>query len=238
MNRSIKELEEALSKPLPGLLSQLRMAPVNRDSELFSAEGKLHSAVLSAVMILLFHIADKLHVVFIQRSIYDGYHSGQIAFPGGKFETKDASYLAAAVRETYEEIGVDSQLIEIIGELSDLYIPPSNYLVKVFVGYCNAEPHFTLDYKEVQSVIVVDIDDLINKENIKSKDFFANSIHQTVNAPFYHVNGVDIWGATAMIVSEFIDAIKCAFILRAIILPRSTGTAFPIIFATFPCEFE
>lgn len=205
---SIDELKHKFELPLPGVSSQLKMAPKNRLEELSELSYRLPSAKKSAVMILLFPENGKLKTVLIQRSIYEGVHSGQISFPGGQYEVTDKTFDVTALRETYEEIGVEKDKIQIIGQLSDLFIPPSNFLVKVFVGYSNQKTSYIPDKKEVQSVIEVNIDDFYDSRNITEKDFYSSSLSLKVNAPCYLVNGLEIWGATAMIFSELLDVLK------------------------------
>lgn len=184
------------------------MAPKHRSEELSQIEEKQLSSRKSAVLILLFPENGQLKTVVIKRSEYDGVHSGQIAFPGGKNEKDDIDFAATALRETREEIGVEADLIEIIGQLTDLYILPSNFQVKAFVGYCARKPDYVLDKKEVQSVIELNIDDLYNEQNILEKEFSSASRGMKIKAPYFSVNGIEIWGATAMIISELLEVLK------------------------------
>lgn len=202
------ELKYKFRQPLPGLQSHLKMSPAHRAQELLEMQTNRHLARQSAVLILLYPVKQKLKTVFIKRSEYEGVHSGQIAFPGGKKEDLDKTFVETALRETLEEIGVEASKIEIIGQLSDLFIPPSNFLVQVFVGYCTEKPVYILDKKEVQSTIEVDMDEFYNEENIREKEFGSNSLGLKIKAPYFKVNKIEIWGATAMIVSELMDVLK------------------------------
>jgi len=208
MYLSTDELKQKLQQPLPGLTSHLKMAPRNRKEEYTVLNDTLSRARKSAVLILLFPENGKLKTVFIKRSEYDGIHSGQISFPGGKYETSDKTFDRTALRETKEEIGVDRDKIEILGQLSDFYIPPSNFLVKVFVGYSSQRPVYIPDKKEVQSVVEVNIDDFYDSRNITEKEFYSTSRQLKISAPCYSINNVEIWGATAMIVSELLDVLN------------------------------
>ena len=183
------------------------MAPKNRLEELSTFNIPPPLARKSAVLILLFPDHGKLKTVLIKRSEYDGVHSGQISFPGGKFENTDSTFEETALRETNEEIGVEPYNIEIIGQLTDFYIPPSNFLVKVFVGYSSKKPEYIPDRKEVQSIVEVDIDEFFDINNIAEKEFYSTSRKTAVFAPCYLVNGLEIWGATAMILSELLDVL-------------------------------
>jgi 8-oxo-dGTP pyrophosphatase MutT (NUDIX family) len=198
-------LKQKLQQTLPGLPSQLKMAPPNRAEQLKQDEKKMLSARQSAVMVLLFHDEGALKTVFIKRSEYDGVHSGQISFPGGQFEKFDSSFEATAIRETNEEIGVKKSEIELIGKLTELYIPPSNFMVKVFVGYCARKPEYTIDKREVQRVIEVEINSFYPQNAKKQMEIISSTTGLKTMVPCYEVNDIRIWGATAMIVSELID---------------------------------
>ena len=203
----IEQLKQRLQQPLPGVTSHLKMAPVNRVQEFNNLSNIIPLAKNSAVLILLFPDNGKLKTVFIQRSVYDGVHSGQISFPGGKVETTDKDFEATALRETFEEIGVKPKAIEIIGQLTDCFISPSNFLVKVFAGYTTQKPIFIPDKKEVQSILEVDMDEFYDSNNIAEKEFYSTSRKTAVFAPCYLVNGMEIWGATAMMLSELLDVL-------------------------------
>ena len=205
---NIEQLKQRLQQPLPGVTSHLKMAPANRVQEFNNLNNIIPLAKNSAVLILLFPENGKLKTVFIRRSVYDGVHSGQISFPGGKVETTDKDFEATALRETFEEIGVKPEAIEIIGQLTDFYISPSNFLVKVFAGYTLQKPAFIPDKKEVQSILEVDIDEFFDSNNIAEKEFYSTSRKTAVFAPCYLVNGLEIWGATAMMLSEMLDILK------------------------------
>lgn len=199
---NLELFKQKFTPPLPGLSSQLKMAPPNRANQLLQLENKLHFARQSAVMVLLFHDAGTLKTVFIQRSVYDGVHSGQISFPGGRFEKCDKSFEDTALRETWEEIGVKEHDIEIIGQLTDIFIPPSNFMVKVFVGYCTEKPNYSIDKREVQSLIEIEMKRLAELNTI------AQMVINESSVPCYRIENIEIWGATAMIISELLDLIK------------------------------
>ena len=205
---STDELKYKFQQPLPGLVSHQKMSPPHRAKALLKIQENRHLTRQSAVMVLLFPENEKLKTVFIKRSEYDGVHSGQIAFPGGKQEKTDTGFEATALRETFEEIGVTADKIEIIGQLSDLFIPPSNFIVKPFVGYCHEKPVYKIDSKEVQSVIEIDIDDFYSGKCIFEKEFVAGTAGKTIKAPYFAINGIEIWGATAMITSELLYVLK------------------------------
>lgn len=208
MVSTVKEIRERLSHPLPGVDSHMKMAPAFRAAELLKSEGNLHRAKKSAVMILLFHDQSELKMIVIRRSEYVGVHSGQIAFPGGRFEEEDGDVRTTALREIEEEIGIDRSKIEILGRLSDIYVPPSNFLISIFVGYLSERPHYTLQEREVAEVIEIPFNEFKRADIVKQKEFFVSSQNSTSYAPYFDLENAEIWGASAMVISEFLDILK------------------------------
>ena len=185
---------EVLRHKLPGEKAQLRMAPTFR--------GKLTSkglAIEAAVMVLFYPSDGKTHMVFIKRNEYDGPHSAQVSFPGGVREADDLSLEETALRETREELGTDGQ-IEVLGALTPLHIPVSNFMVYPFVGWMEKSPAFRPDPSEVQYVIEAALTDLLDPSNRDSETLYHHE--QSIEAPFYRVGKDKIWGATAMMLSE------------------------------------
>lgn len=205
MNLSFSEIKSRLNSPLPGLKSHLKLAPEHRADELAAMNGNMSSARKSAVMILLFHDADKLKVVYIRRSVYEGVHSGQIAFPGGRYEKTDADIQATAFRETEEEIGLPAGNIQLLARLSDIYVPPSNFLISVFAGYLSQRPVYKLQEREVDAILEIDVDDLCQPDVVQEKEFVVSSGKKSVKARYFRTPNADIWGASAMITAELLD---------------------------------
>ena len=186
-----------LLEVLPGESAQLLMAPTFRGD--FPDQGK---AVRAAVLILLYLVDREIQLVFIKRKEYDGPHSGQVSFPGGAWEPEDLSLGQTAVRETREEIGVVGD-IEILGALTPLHIPVSNFMVSPFVGWIDDAPEFLPDQSEVQYVIEVSLNKLLDPVLRDSETLYHHG--RPVEAPFYRVGKDKIWGATAMMLSEFLQ---------------------------------
>jgi 8-oxo-dGTP pyrophosphatase MutT (NUDIX family) len=188
-------------KNLPGQLAQERMAGrvVASPSEIPS------NAKLSAVMILLFKKEFDWHFCLIKRAESQGAHSGQFAFPGGSIDDLDTSLLQTAIRETKEEIGVHLKEEQIIGALTPLYIPVSNYLVHPFIAYCDAPTHYELQIEEVAFVKELELAHLLNPLNkTKTSIRLRDAPHTQINVPAYKISDTEvIWGATAMILAEF-----------------------------------
>jgi 8-oxo-dGTP pyrophosphatase MutT (NUDIX family) len=200
----IYDLEQKLTEQLPGKAAQLKLEPPTRRN--YNTDPENANAKLSSVLILFFPENGRIKLALIQRPEYDGVHSGQIAFPGGKKEEADKSLMETALRETFEEIGVLPEKVKIIGKLSQLYIPPSNFLVEPFVGFAAEMPDFKADPTEVSEIVIVDLDDLLDESSFQFKEITTRGFNKEV--PCYFVSGKIVWGATSMIISELIDVIK------------------------------
>lgn len=195
-----RTLKHRLGLPLPGLEAQVRMAHIERQINLSRYQTPTH-AKPSSVLILLYEIEGRIKLPLILRPGDSGIHSGQVSLPGGKFEPGDVNLSHTALRETQEEIGILAESIEILGRLTQLYIPPSNFLVSPYVGVITTEPVFIPQEKEVVKVIPLDLEYLMDEEKVKEKEIrLANG--QSIQTPYYNVGGEIVWGATAMILSE------------------------------------
>lgn len=204
----IEYIKDRFKYPLPGAGSHLKMAPEHRSFELQMVGGKPLAPRLSAVVALLYPGEMGLKLVFIRRSEYVGIHSGQIAFPGGRYEESDGDLLVTALRELEEEIGVAADGLEVLGALTDLYVPPSNFLVRAYVAYSPVKPVYRIDAREVQEVLEFDLNYFFRNDIIEQKDFTAHNSVKVTRAPYYQVQGTIIWGATAMMLTELIDLLN------------------------------
>ena len=131
-------------------------------------------------------------------------HSGQIGFPGGKYEEIDKNLEATALRESHEEIGIQEQDVQIVGRLSDLYIPVSDFLVHPFVGYLDYAPMFVLQENEVKDILEVDFELFFLPKILKKMDYRINEKMTLRDVPYFDINGHVVWGATAMILGELL----------------------------------
>ncbi len=200
-DQKISIIREELKNPLPGESQQYMMAPEFRGS--FTMPSASRNA---AVMICLFPGEKDIQLVFIKRNDYDGPHSGQVSFPGGVFENKDRDLLETARRETFEEIGLNCPESGIIGLLTPLLIPVSSMKVQPVVGFIPESPVFSIDKREVNYLIITSLSDLLNPGCIEKETWTLHNMETKV--PFYRVNGNIIWGATAMMLSEFLAVIS------------------------------
>ncbi len=211
----VRALKAQFEKPLPGVFAQQIMAPAHRLSS-SQYKNSIKNSREGSVLVLLYMRNEVPHFMLTLRQSYDGIHSGQISLPGGKIEATDANPVAAALRETEEEIGVSSKSIEIIGELTELYIPPSNFLVHPVVGFLKTIPNFIRDEKEVAELIDV-ATSVLHTEELRQQKIMdlsrgAKSLDlKQVHVPFFNINGHHVWGATAMILSEFAELSRPVF---------------------------
>ena len=157
-------------------------------------------------MLLLIPHQGDLAIPFIKRTNVGKYHGGQIALPGGKTEPGDGNSLHTALRECEEEIGVTSKEVTVIGELSDVYIPLSNFNITPFVGTIPEMPNFVLSKNEVEKVIIIPLKDLLDDKNKTSQVLYRQE--QKIIAPGYKIGENFIWGATAMMIAELEAMVK------------------------------
>ncbi|MCC7303625.1 MAG: CoA pyrophosphatase [Bacteroidia bacterium] len=203
----IDELKCKLQAPLPGQPAQYLMAPLERRMlREFIPAGV--TPRLGSVLLLFYPENGRPMTVLMKRPQSALAHAGQISFPGGKREDCDADLECTALRETEEEIGVPAADLKVIGRLSDLYIPPSNFHVHPFVGYTEKTPAFRPDPAEVAGLLYVEAKVLLHSDNVKSMRRFNKTLGKEVETPYFDVCGETVWGATAMMISELREVMK------------------------------
>lgn len=191
-----------------GTLSHLKMMPPNRAELLKMAKEKYSTHREAAVLALLYPCKkDHINLALILRKTYKGVHSNQVGFPGGKYEDSDGSLEYTALRETEEEVGISRSKIEVISALTKVYIPPSNYMVYPYLGFCKYHLNFQIQESEVEKMIEIPLEFLLDdKAEIKSTQLTATN--KILQVPAFHLGDYDVWGATAMILSELKDLCK------------------------------
>lgn len=201
MHLEVADLAIALQGVLPGFDVQYVMAPPSRSNIVAPNSGYK----IGAVVVLLEYRKDDWYIVLMRRTEDGGTHSGQISFPGGRYELADYSFLYTALREMNEEIGVDIHAVRILGGLTPLYIPPSNYMVYPFVVVASIDLRYKLSSTEVFELVSFPVKTLLldtSKSNRKVVSSGDPSLEMEV--PVYVLDEDNfIWGATAMILREF-----------------------------------
>ncbi len=203
MNDFIRTLADRLQQPLPGSEAQYRMAHVARRNTPTPPPHARQAAVLA----LFFPKKATWHIVFIERdnSNPKDRHGGQISFPGGKYEENDQTLQHTALREAHEEVGVDASKVSVLGNLTELYIPVSNFQVNPFVGFIDDEPKFSPQAKEVSAILEVPFNLLRDQNNRKTTDLRIAQNLVLRGVPYFDVFGKVVWGATAMMLSELLE---------------------------------
>jgi 8-oxo-dGTP pyrophosphatase MutT (NUDIX family) len=199
-------LEDRLLAPLPGKDAHLKMSPQPVDLRRFEPTLPVNIRK-SGVLILFYPEGGDVHFPLIKRPEYPGFHSGQIAFPGGKMEEGDENIIQTALREAEEEIGIDRSQVKVLGQLSDLYIPTSNFLVSPVVGFSEDRPELVAEEHEVAKIILTDLIYLLGPE-IRKEKVLDLERGIKLNAPYFEIDGEVVWGATAMILSELIHVLQ------------------------------
>lgn len=197
-------LSDRLKKPLPGRRAQEIMAPKPINDRRF-LEDPENPARPGGVMVLLYPDNNDIYLPLTKRPVYTGAHSGQVSLPGGKVEQVDRNITQTALRETYEEIGVAQHAVQVIGQLSELFIIASNFKVYPTVGVLTAPPELTPDAREVSKVLTPSLSELrdLDRRSTKTMHFPP----YTIESPYFDVGGEVVWGATAMIISELLHVI-------------------------------
>ena len=184
-----------------GRKAHAEMMPLSRKEALDSLDFKNLTPKFAAVLCLFYPKAGEIYFPLILRNKYPGVHSNQVSFPGGRIEATDVDFSHTALRECEEEIGVQQSHVKLLKQLTDIYIPPSNFQVKSFIGFCNKTPNFRLQTSEVQELIEVKLSDLLDDSVLVSENLSTSYAHQ-IDVKAFKLNNFTVWGATAMILSE------------------------------------
>lgn len=200
----LRALEKKLSSPKPGLKAQLRMTPIPRPGHQVYYEVE-DTSLKAGVLVLFYPREDKLYLVLTRRTDKVDFHKGQISFPGGRLDAGEGLE-QAALREAQEELEVDPGSIRILGMLTPLYIPPSNYCIYPVVALTESRPDFRPSQIEVAEVLEIPLDHLLIPQNVRREMW--NIRGADVEVPFYAFGKHKIWGATAMVLAELLEMIK------------------------------
>lgn len=202
----IGKLQERLSQPLPGEEAQMKMASQFRRARILEELDK-SKARLGSVLISIYPHQDEIYTVLMKRPSYKGVHSGQVSFPGGKHEDGDDDLFETALREAHEEVGIVPDNVRVIGALSELYIPPSNFLVLPVVGTIEKRPDLIPDIHEVETIIETPIKHFFGKNTLREGEIPVGDGYR-IKSPYFEIQGHVVWGATAMIISELVHVMR------------------------------
>lgn len=193
-------LKRSFDRGIPGEDAHLEMMPIGRTPSSTALKTALNVKE-SAVGVYLFEEKSNYKGILIQRPSYSGTHSGQISFPGGKKEATDRDLLETARRESFEEVGIPVEKGLFIGQLTNVYIPVSNYLVVPHLFYLEEKIPLIKDYKEVDEIVIYDLNQLLEVKKIPHISVeLANGFHAKV--PCFELADKKVWGATAIILNE------------------------------------
>ena len=199
----ISSLTEKLQSPLPGQEAHLKMMPPSRLSSKIQPN---ESTRKSAVLIIFFPYENEIYLPLILRPAYDGVHGGQMAFPGGREEKEDENLIRTALREAQEEVGVKAIDVKIIGQLTEIFIAPSNFYCLPVVGFMNYKPDFFPDAREVDAIFEVNLKELLDENIVSTQTVKTRGFE--FETPCYIIQNRVVWGATAVMVAELLEIIK------------------------------
>lgn len=209
-NNTKARLSETLKRVLPGEKAHRLMLPHGR--ELYPA-ADTGSIIQSSVLMLLFPFNEKIHTCLIRRPLTMRNHGGQIAFPGGRFELSDKDLIDTALRESFEEIGTDINQLEIIGALTPLYVSVSNFTINPFIAWSEVVPQFKIDSCEVDELFIVPVENFMHHTANQIRE--VTTIRGTFEVPGFYIDDLFVWGATAMIISEFMEIFKPLLVVKS-----------------------
>jgi 8-oxo-dGTP pyrophosphatase MutT (NUDIX family) len=202
-NEFIVNITEQLKQPLPGREFHLKMMSEARMTSKIQPNENTRK---SAVLILFYPYQDAIFVPLILRPAYDGVHGGQMAFPGGRAEKEDENLIRTALREAQEEVGIKAIDVKVIGQLTEIFIPPSNFFVLPVIGFINYHPTFYPDAREVDSIIEVNLNEIMDEKNQQLRKVDVRGLK--LETPCFIIQERVIWGATAMMLAELNEVLK------------------------------
>lgn len=203
----LRFVPKLIDAKLPAFEAHIKMAPLERLESLKNIYLENKNPRIAAVMMLFYPKNERTHLVLIVRKTYEGVHSAQIAFPGGKYELDDDNYAETALRETHEEVGIHPDKIEILKPFTELYIPPSNFMVHPFLGISIEELVFVPEPSEVAEIIELPLSVFLS-DGIVVDTNLSTSYADNINVPAFKIENHIVWGATAMMLSELKEVLK------------------------------
>ena len=195
---------------LPGEEAHYKLAPLLRLNELKNINIDEKIPKYAAVLAVFYPDEKQMtRFVLILRKTYKGVHSNQVGFPGGRIEDEDEDLMATALRETEEEVGIPRNEVEVLRELTKLYIPPSNFWVQPYVGIMQKTPQLIPQEDEVEAVLEIALSDFLS-DSCLTRQTLSTSYAENIDVPAFILNEHVVWGATAMMLSELKDILQQA----------------------------
>ena len=212
----ISNIKDNLEVELPGIKSWNRMAvePIQNNRNInerrinykeWSSKENVKNMKKAAVLVCFFRKDEEYYFPLIKRPMHDRNHPGQIALPGGSMEINE-TLETTALRESFEEVGIKPNDVKIIGQMTPLPVPISNYMIYPFIGTTEIEPNWKLNKKEVDDLIILKFTDLVRSDNGYYEDWKREE--NQIRVPIFKIMNIHIWGATAAVLSELIDLSK------------------------------
>ncbi len=195
-----RSLRLALAGPLPGVEAQRRMAPLPRPG--WQPRRPPTASRGAAGLLLLFPIGGHAHLLLTVRSSNLPNHAGQVSLPGGAVETGE-SFEQAALRETHEETGVEPESVRLLGRLTPLHIPVSGYVLHPVVGVTDSRPAYRPAGAEVDRLLEPRLDELLDPRSVRHESRLRDGV--SMDIPYFALDGLMVWGATAMVLAEFVE---------------------------------
>lgn len=199
----IDDLKQRISSELPGESAHKQMRAMPRKR--IHYESSREKAIPAAVLILFYEKNGQIYFILTERTHAVDTHKGQISLPGGTRDN-DEDLRDTAIRETWEEIGVPVDQVNIAGPISQLYVPVSGFIINPWVGWVSEMPELKLNQDEVESIFSVSVEDLIDDSKIRLEEW--NLYGYEIDVPFFYFHRFKVWGATAMILSELKEILK------------------------------
>ncbi len=204
---TLDQVRRALALPRPGRRAHVRLSPRPRPGDVFSLPPEIQPKE-AGVLILLFPSEEDLSFFLTRRTDTVGNHKGQVSLPGGAQEAGE-SLVQTALREASEELSIDPTCAEIIGTpLTPVYIPVSGFRATPIVAFTPLRPPVTPEPGEVVEIIEMPLELLVNEQTVAEEEWEIRGYKGIV--PFFNVNGHKVWGATAMVLGEFAEMLRCA----------------------------
>ncbi|WP_265131424.1 NUDIX hydrolase [Chryseobacterium oranimense] len=198
-----EKIQKNLKKELPGEKAHQIMEALYAKYLTLKPTEKTRN---SAILMLLYPIGNEIYFPLIVRNSYNGFHSNEVGFPGGRFEISDENLIQTALREAQEEIGVNPDEVKILGPLTKIYIGPSDFNVLPVVGFLPHRPNFKPDSREVQQIFELKLNSFLDPNILGCSEISIPG--DLVTTPYYEVNGHKVWGATAKIIIELLSVLK------------------------------